>query len=86
MKIHYFGENFVNMNELDSTKKIYHFDEFIIMMNIHDFKFFTLVIWGLYTDVINFTFLCLVVVGHFYTFLVGWVGGVNQDSRPSQPS
>ena len=79
MKIRYFGENFVNMIELDSIMKIYHCDEFIIMVKILDLKFIPVVKWGLYTFMINFTFLCLVVFGHFHTFLDGWVGGVNQD-------
>ena len=74
MKIHYFGENFVKMIELDNIMKIYHCDEFIIMMNIQDLKWITLVILGLYTNMINCTFLCLVVFGHFHTFLDGWVG------------
>ena len=44
-------------------------------MKIHDLKLITLVIWGLYTNVINFTLLCLVVFSHFHTFLDGWKGG-----------
>ena len=45
-------------------------------MKIHQTKFITLVIWGLLANLINFSFLCLVVFGRFDTFLDGWwVGG-----------
>ena len=52
--------------------KICHCDQKI---HHHDLKFITLVIWGPYTNVINFTFLSLVVFGSFHTFLDGWVVG-----------
>ena len=41
-------------------------------MKIHQTKFITLVIWGLLTNLINFTFLCLVV---FCCSILSWMVG-----------
>ena len=58
MKSPIFGENSVKISEMKYIivikMKICHCDQKIYH---HDLKFITLVIWGLYTNVINFTFL-----------------------------